>query len=378
MLSFLFASLSYAGIGVIPQTDEAFEEYLLRVDTFLQQNKQILMVGNKQQEIQAVMPFEYFPAAHCKGETKGLLLSHGLSDSPYGMRSVAQRLSENCVHVRVILLPGHGTRAEDLIDVTREDWRQTFNRSALTFKGEVDSFFVGGFSTGGALALNFAVDHSDDVEGVVLFSPLLKINSGIDWLSPFLSPVLTWLDHEETDDYAKYASIPVPAIAEAYKTAKELRSRLHEKPLSSVPVFIALADQDATVDSAVTQSIFSKSLVNKKSQMLIYSSEMENQTQSRTRVINAYLPHQKITGLSHMSIHGSPKDPHYGSEGDYRICDFLSDEESFQRCKTEPSIWFGEKGELLSSKSAYGARITWNPYFNLLVEDIIQFIKSNS
>ena len=145
MLSFLFASLSYAGIGVIPQTDEAFEEYLLRVDTFLQQNKQILMVGNKQQEIQAVMPFEYFPAAHCKGETKGLLLSHGLSDSPYGMRSVAQRLSENCVHVRVILLPGHGTRAEDLIDVTREDWRQTFNRSALTFKGEVDSFFVGGF-----------------------------------------------------------------------------------------------------------------------------------------------------------------------------------------------------------------------------------------
>ena len=79
-----------------------------------------------------------------------------------------------------------------------------------------------------------------------------------------------------------------------------------------------------------------------------------------------------------MSIHGSPYDKHYGIKGDYRICDFIKDEGDFQRCKTEPNIWFGEKGELLNSKSSYGARITWNPYFNSLVEDVIQFIQSNS
>ncbi|WP_240009599.1 alpha/beta hydrolase [Marinomonas algicola] len=376
--SCLFIPLSHAGIGVIPQEKETFSDYVIRVESFLQQNKKILDPQNKQQEIQAVMPFEFLPSADCKGASTGLLLSHGLSDSPYGMRSIARLLSESCIHVRVVLLPGHGTGAEDLIDVTREEWRQVFNRSALTLKAEVDSFFVGGFSTGGALALDFALSHPDITQGAVLFSPLLKINSSIDWLSPILSPIITWLDHEETDDYAKYASIPVPAIAQAYKTAKELRNRLDTTPLSDVPVFIALPDQDATVDSAVTQEIFSNSLIHKKSQMLIYSSDMENQTQTRISVQKVYLPEQKITGLSHMSIHGSPDDKHYGIKGDYRICDFDKDKGDYKRCKSEPNIWFGEKGELLNSKSTYGARITWNPYFDSLVEDVVQFIQSNS
>lgn len=374
----LFSGLSSADIGVIPKEKETFDSYLSRVQLFLENNKRIINADNKQAEIAAVMPYEYLPANNCDGRSVGLLLSHGLSDSPYGLRSLAQELSQGCVHVRVVLLPGHGSAAEDLIEVRRQDWQQTFDRSAMSLKNDVEFLYVGGFSTGGALALQFTQEYSNMVEGVVLFSPLLKINSSIDWLSPILEPVVTWLDHEESDDYAKYGSIPVPAIAQAYKTAKEIRSSLVEKPLINVPVFIALAEEDATVDSSVTRSVFDQFLTHPKGQMVMYSSQSENRHEGRMRVINAYLPEQRITGLSHTSIHGSPHDAHYGLQGDYRICDFISDEHDFTRCKTENSIWFGEKGERLNSKSSYGARITWNPYFDELIKDVVQFIQPNS
>ncbi len=373
----LLSGFANADIGVIPQEQEPFSTYLSRVEVFLENNKQILNSNNKQAEIEAVMPYEYRPAEHCGESSVGLLLSHGLSDSPYGLRQLARKLNDACIHVRVILLPGHGSVAEDLIDVHRDDWQNTFDRSALTFQHEVDSLYVGGFSTGGALALTFAQEYSDKTQGVVLFSPLLKINSSIDWLSPLLAPVLTWLDHDETDDYAKYASIPVPAIAQAYKTAKTIRQNLAANPLSSVPVFVALPEDDATVDSSVTRNVFDQYLIHPKGQMLLYSSQLENHFKDRVRVINTYLPEQKITGLSHTSVHGSPNDGHYGENGDYRICDFISDLEDFTRCKTEDSIWFGEKGELLNSKSSHGARLTWNPYFDDLVKDVVQFIHSN-
>ena len=373
-LSLTLTAFAHAADSVEPQPGQAFSEYLMQADAFLEQNKQWLDVDNSALEKAAVMPFEIKPATECEQQKVGVLLLHGLSDSPYSLRSMGEALAEQCLWVRSVLLPGHGTRAEDLIEVERDSWRQVTKVAIENFAAEADSVYVAGFSTGGALAIDYAKTNDANVSGLILFSPLLKINSSIDWLSPYLAPVLTWLDHEETDDYAKYASIPVPAIAQAYELANEVRVGLDEKPLT-IPAFVVMSAEDNTVDSHVTLEYFKRTMLNANSKVWLYSNKAINFDDARVQEFNAYNEDLKITGLSHMSAHMNPTDPYYGKEGVYRVCSWYQDE-AFNSCKQDKNNWLGEKGDLLAEKSPYGGRLSWNPDFNRLVDQITQYINT--
>ncbi|MBR7889380.1 alpha/beta fold hydrolase [Marinomonas sp. A79] len=361
------------------EADEPFSRYIERAERHLIAHKVWINEEDKARELAAVMPFELLPDAEQCAQTPsvGVLLSHGLSDSPFSMRDTAYALQQACYQVRVVLLPGHGTRAEDLLDVTRDDWRDTFRHGANKFSQEVDTLYVGGFSTGGALATEYAWQHEDSVAGAVLFAPAFKVNSGIDWLSPWLALVKDWLDKEPSDDFAKYASIPVPAIAEIYHLAKEVRTEVTDNP-KHVPVFIALSDEDQTVDSSVSQEVFDTGMISENSQMVIYSQSQENIKTARLSVHNSHWPDEQILGLSHMAIHGHPNNPYYGATGEYRICGwYLSDATQYQACRTDTNNWFGERSIALTEKSPHAARVSWNPHFDELMQEVTIFLQTN-
>jgi esterase/lipase len=362
------------------EEDEAFSEYLERAHTYLDENKKWVNTKNKSRELAAVMPFELLPeAALCEGvKNKGILLSHGLSDSPFSMRDPAYAMQKACYHVRVVLLPGHGTKAENLLTVSRDDWRTTFRNAADSFYKEVDVLYVGGFSTGGALAVEYAWQHTDKVAGAVLFSPVFKVNSSIDWLSPWLAFVKDWLDHYPTDDFAKYASIPVPAIAEVYKLSKEVRGLILDDP-KSLPVFVALSEDDQTVDSSVTETVFKEGLIGSTSQMVMYSQNQKDNQIDRIKTYNTNWLESNILGLSHMAIHGNPNNPYYGELGEYRICSwYLSDEALYDACRTDQTNWFGEQSDTLLEKSPHAGRVSWNPGFDELMKDVTSFMQKNA
>ncbi|MCP4786084.1 MAG: hypothetical protein GY903_18755 [Fuerstiella sp.] len=52
----------------------------------------------------------------------GVLLLHGLSDSPYSLRKLGQRLHAEGYTVVWLRLPGHGTNPRALADVSWKDW----------------------------------------------------------------------------------------------------------------------------------------------------------------------------------------------------------------------------------------------------------------
>jgi len=361
------------------EQDETFPHYMMRAEKYLNERKLWINETNKARELDAVMPFELFPDADvCKEDKRvGVLLSHGLSDSPFSVRDPAYAFQKACYHVRVILLPGHGTKMEDLLSVSRDDWRDAFRNAADQFSKEVDTLYVGGFSTGGTLAAEYAWEHSKKVAGAILFSPSFKINSGIDWLSPWLALVKDWLDFYVSDDFAKYASIPIPVIAEVYKLSKEVRDLILDDP-KEVPVYIAMSQDDQTVDSSVTEAVFENGMIGSNSRMTVYSQEQESGSRGRVKVYNTNWPQSKILGLSHMAVHGSPDNPYYGETGEYRICSwYLADEPLYQTCFTDTNNWFGERSDGLLEKSPHAARISWNPNFNSLMQDIVSFMHVN-
>ncbi|SBS29311.1 Thermostable monoacylglycerol lipase [Marinomonas aquimarina] len=366
--------------SLVQGVTEPFDDYRERLRLHFLERKAWVDPSAQGVEVEAVLPFEHRPQEHCRSDERvGVLMFHGLSDSPFSLRDPARAIAEQCLHTRVMLLPGHGSKAEDLLSVSREDWRLAVSNAVEQFSGEVDTLYLAGFSTGGALVTEYAWQYPDDIQGVVLFSPLFKINSRIDWLAPILAPFIDWLDHHPSDDYAKYASIPVPAIAQAYKLAKEVKQTVLATP-AQAPVFLALSEEDATVDSSVTLEVFEHSLAqHPDSAMVLYSVSQAEQTKAQVQIVNTDLPEQRIFGLAHMAVHGAPHNPYYGAQGEYRICAwYLGDRERYNECRLAQNNWYGERSEALSERSELAARLSWNPYFDDLMQRVSGFIATTS
>ena len=90
---------------------------------------------------------------------------HGLTDAPYSQRHVARRYREHGYLAIGIRLPGHGTVPAGLADVEWEDWLAATRlavREARRRIGPERRLHLVGFSNGGALAMKYALDATED------------------------------------------------------------------------------------------------------------------------------------------------------------------------------------------------------------------------
>lgn len=137
-----------------------------------------------------------------KGDARGaVVLLHGLSDSPYFMRSIGGYLQQKNYLVILGLNPGHGKKVaiEDMRDDTlQQRWYTHFDELMGFAKGLDLPIFVGGFSTGGALASQYALNHSEEVQGLLLFSGALSLSTAAEALSHIwgIKTLAKWIDGE--------------------------------------------------------------------------------------------------------------------------------------------------------------------------------------
>lgn len=115
------------------------------------------------------------PFRHEGGET-GVLLCHGFTGSPQSLRPWAEFLADRGLTVSLPLLPGHGTRWEDMQLTGWQDWYAEVDRELRTLRERCTKVFVFGLSMGGALALRLAARHGDAVDGVVVVNPANRVH----------------------------------------------------------------------------------------------------------------------------------------------------------------------------------------------------------
>ncbi|MFI9598742.1 alpha/beta hydrolase [Streptomyces sp. NPDC004069] len=124
------------------------------------------------------------PYRHEGGEV-GVLLCHGFTGSPQSLRPWGRYLAERGLTVSLPLLPGHGTRWEDMQLTGWPDWYAEVDRELRVLRDSCARVFVAGLSMGGALALRLAARHGDAVTGVVVVNPANKVHG----LSAYALPV---------------------------------------------------------------------------------------------------------------------------------------------------------------------------------------------
>ncbi len=367
-----------------------FSDYIRQTQDRLKRHKVYVDPQRAQVELSAATPFERVPAEGCPRArdgrfSRGILLLHGLADVPFAMRDLAGAFAKRCFLVRTMLLPGHGTRAGDLLNVSRDDWQAATEFGLQTLKEEADAVFVGGFSLGGLLSVH-ALLADASLGGAFLFSPALALDSArMIGQTVWLRHVLKWLDRDDSDDYARYEAMPVNATAETFLLTRDLEQALEQRRLE-VPVFIALSLDDAVIDPAAVRRYFEGRFSHPGSRLLEYRrgpKEGIDSGDGRIRYVNSFLPEQRIAGFSHLAVHIAPNNVHYGAHGDYRACGQNSDESaaSVARCFAAPNPWRGETFDESLEIIVQGeplARLTYNPRFGELLDRIDEFIAENA
>ena len=152
------------------------------------------------------------------GGRVGVLLCHGLTGSPASLRPMAQTFAGAGHRVELPLLPGHGTRWQDLQQTRWPDWFGEVESSFGRLRQECDDVFVVGLSMGGALALRLAQTRGDDVSGVVVVNPSVHSRNKMLPLLPALRHIISAVPGISNDikrtgqDEVAYDRLPLQAM----------------------------------------------------------------------------------------------------------------------------------------------------------------------
>jgi hypothetical protein len=125
--------------------------------------------------------YELLPDGPIRG---GALLIHGLTDSPYSVKAEAELLRSLGYYALCLRMPGHGTVPGGLVTADWEDWRAAVRLGARHVRqraGAGTPFVLAGYSNGGALSVQYALDALDDPklprpDRVLLFSPMIGVS----------------------------------------------------------------------------------------------------------------------------------------------------------------------------------------------------------
>jgi len=208
--------------------------------------------------------YELLPAGPPAG---AVVLLHGLSDSPYSLRHVAQSYVSHGYAAIGIRLPGHGTVPAGLTRVTWQDWRAATRlamREARRLAGPGKPLHIIGYSNGGALATQYMLDAAADPKldapaRVVLLSPMIGLTrfaryaglAGWPALLPRFSKT-AWLDIIPEFNPFKYNSFPVNAAVQSYQLTQvideQLASAEKDGSIGKLPAVLAF---QSVVDSTI-------------------------------------------------------------------------------------------------------------------------------
>ena len=198
----------------------------------------------------------------------GILLLHGLSDSPYSLHTLGEKFHEEGFWVIGLRLPGHGTAPSGLMRARWQDMAAAIRLAMDHLVAQVGQkpVHIIGYSTGAALALDLAVDSIGNPDqqtpaSLILISPAIGISRAAALAGPTaaLGRVpgfgrLSWASITPEFDPYKYNSFTVYAGAQVHKLTRSVANRVAAIARSTdanamPPILVFKSAVDATVST---------------------------------------------------------------------------------------------------------------------------------
>lgn len=208
-----------------------------------------------------------------------VVLLHGMTDSPFSLRHIARHYRDRGFVAIGIRMPGHGTVPAGLADVHWQAWAAATRlavREARRRVGPDKPLELVGFSNGGALALQYALDAIEHPaltrpSRVVLISPMIGVTryarfAGLAGL-PAVLPAFAraaWLGIIPEFNPFKYNSFPVNGARQSYLLTTAIQDQMarleRENRLDALPPILTFQSvTDFTVSTpAIMSSLYDK------------------------------------------------------------------------------------------------------------------------
>jgi carboxylesterase len=198
----------------------------------------------------------------------GVVCVHGFTSTPYEVRYLGEKLAGAGYHVHGLLLPGHGTRVEDLDATQWSDWVDAVEDGFDLMRMLCAKVAVVGQSLGGLLALHLASRRKEVAAVASLAAPLWLDGLGrhvAKWSSDgLLQRVLPRLrtipklggsdvrDKRVRAENPCYDSIPLRALGQLTQFMEVVDTAL---PQVTQPVLVLHGAQDHTAPVACAYRI---------------------------------------------------------------------------------------------------------------------------
>lgn len=221
-------------------------------------------IPGESKPIEVGMPFLVRGGRH---RSVGVVLSHGYMAAPLEVKGLADYLGSRGFWVYVPRLRGHGTSPEDLATRSYRDWAASVDLGYAVMKTLCRRVIVGGFSTGGGLALDAAA-RIDDLAGVFSISAPLRLR---DFNARFVPAVHAWnrvmdaarrpgakmsfVENRPENPHINYLRNPVSGVREVERLMDELEGRLSA---IRTPALVVQSERDPVVDPRGSDRIFKR------------------------------------------------------------------------------------------------------------------------
>jgi carboxylesterase len=186
------------------------------------------------------------------GGPVGVLVVHGFTGNPQSMRPLAEAFAAAGCTVSLPLLPGHGTRVEDMLPTRWEDWSAAAEQAYEQLAARCDAVCVAGLSMGGTLTLWLASRHPE-IRGVVLVNPLADgeapgVTETVTTLRGLGEPLVPGIGSDialEGSVESAYPLTPVEPLLSLHAALADLRPALADV---RCPVLLLTSPQDHVVE----------------------------------------------------------------------------------------------------------------------------------
>ncbi len=121
------------------------------------------------------------------------------------------------------------------------------------------------------------------------------------------------------------------------------------------------SEKDNVIDTRKVLALFEERFTHPNSRLLWFGKKTKSDDK-RIIVLDDYLPQNRISNFSHMSVLYAPSNFHYGINANYIICDESPKSRLGVACSQSTHLWYSAFG--YKEKGKLHARLTYNPWFS--------------
>jgi len=303
---------------LFPEPNADFDQYREQVRAFITPRS---LSHRTAAAIELNLPFERTanPQVPYRGR---FLLFHGLNDSAYVWHDIAEELASRGFDTRAVLFEGHGSTPEDMLNVSHKSWLRSARRHFALWSDDNVPIYLGGFSMGAVIATLLALEHPEDIAGLLLISPAYhsRLNHYLRW-SGLYSYFRPWVfgGMIMEDNPMKYNSIPVNSGTQFFNVTQTLKRRWDNHRVD-IPTLMIASEDDSVVDIDWVRKVYRRRFVNERRRLLIYRQEPLQTVPAKEESRTSRFLDKRILSQSHLGLMNAPGNPLFGEQAKILVC----------------------------------------------------------